>query len=276
MKLKKKKFSLFRHLITIKMSFFDKIEILIVLGISIFEYVVKKIIFRKDDIKLYNLIEKWLPGKVFCVKFSKFNLYLTLDEIVQDLANPSREAYIPFKQYVKKGYVVCDVGAHIGTHTLKLANLVGPSGRVIAIEPNIHNFGLLCLNIFTNNFSNTVTPIPAALAPKSGRSKLYTSGRSMYYSLVRESNDFEIVNTISFKILFEQTGIDRIDFAKIDIEGAEEKLLLSEHQAFIDKRIQVMFVDWHEGVDYDRIIKHLKKFGYHYNRIEGGALFYLP
>jgi hypothetical protein len=33
------------------------------------------------------------------------------------------------------GSLVLDIGANIGAHTLRLANLVGPNGRVVAFEP---------------------------------------------------------------------------------------------------------------------------------------------
>src|SRR5688572_20988587 len=40
-----------------------------------------------------------------------------------------------YRRIVKPGQTVLDIGANIGAHTLPLARLVGPGGRVIAFEP---------------------------------------------------------------------------------------------------------------------------------------------
>jgi Protein-L-isoaspartate(D-aspartate) O-methyltransferase (PCMT) len=40
-----------------------------------------------------------------------------------------------FRRYVKPGATVLDIGANIGVHTLQLARLVGPQGRVLSFEP---------------------------------------------------------------------------------------------------------------------------------------------
>src|SRR5690554_7676504 len=48
------------------------------------------------------------------------------------------------------GKVVWDVGAHIGYHTLGFAQLVGPSGQVVAFEPNPFNAKRLRENISAN------------------------------------------------------------------------------------------------------------------------------
>src|SRR6185436_2807994 len=40
-----------------------------------------------------------------------------------------------YEELVKPGAIVIDVGANVGAHTLPFARLVGPSGRVLAVEP---------------------------------------------------------------------------------------------------------------------------------------------
>jgi FkbM family methyltransferase len=57
-------------------------------------------------------------------------------------------------QLIKPGATVVEVGANIGSHTVSLARAVGPTGRVIAIEPQrvIHQY--LCANIALNALDN--------------------------------------------------------------------------------------------------------------------------
>ena len=65
----------------------------------------------------------------------------------------------------------------IGYFTLLAADLVGPAGRVIAIEPESYNFGLLTRNIRANRLSN-VTALNIAVGAESGTSTIYKSAEN--------------------------------------------------------------------------------------------------
>ena len=65
--------------------------------------------------------------------------------------------------FVKPGDVFVDVGANIGLFTLKAARLVGPHGRVVAVEPGLAASELLTANLLRNDFPN-VSQICKALA----------------------------------------------------------------------------------------------------------------
>ena len=45
-----------------------------------------------------------------------------------------------YRRIVQAGFVALDIGANIGSHTLPLAQLVGPSGRVYSFEPTDYAF----------------------------------------------------------------------------------------------------------------------------------------
>ena len=55
------------------------------------------------------------------------------------------------RRYVKPGATVLDIGANIGSHTLQLARLVGPSGRVLSFEPTDFAFGKLRKNLIASS-----------------------------------------------------------------------------------------------------------------------------
>jgi hypothetical protein len=68
----------------------------------------------------------------------------------------SAEAY--FHHYKpKSGDLVFDIGAYCGTFTRELSLAVGPTGRVIAFEPDSLNFELLQRNIVRHGLANVVT-----------------------------------------------------------------------------------------------------------------------
>ena len=49
-----------------------------------------------------------------------------------------------FAQLCRPGQIVVEVGAHIGSHTIHLAKLVGPAGTVYAFEPQRIIFQIMC------------------------------------------------------------------------------------------------------------------------------------
>lgn len=56
-----------------------------------------------------------------------------------------------FRQIVRDGDMVVDAGANIGAHTVPLARMVGPRGRVLAYEPVRQTFQMLCANVAINS-----------------------------------------------------------------------------------------------------------------------------
>ena len=69
-----------------------------------------------------------------------------------------------FRLYCGLGDTVVDVGANIGTHSMALASIVGPTGRVIAIEPQRPMFMLLCANAIMNGYLQ-IDPYRAVAGP---------------------------------------------------------------------------------------------------------------
>lgn len=59
-----------------------------------------------------------------------------------------------FRQMAKSGETVVEVGANIGTHTVFFARHVGPSGHVLAFEPQRVVFQTLCANVALNSLTN--------------------------------------------------------------------------------------------------------------------------
>ena len=127
-------------------------------------------------------------------------------------------------QVVRPGAVVVEAGANIGTHTLPLARLVGPSGRVFAMEPQRIVFQLLCANMALNSVTNVVATCQAVGA-KAGQLKVPHIDYSQPNNFGglglegREHGDDVPVVTI------DSLNLHRLDLIKADVEGMETAVL---------------------------------------------------
>lgn len=120
-----------------------------------------------------------------------------------------------------------DVGANIGYFSLLMAKLA-PRGAVHSIEPAPFNFQLLGTNIQLNRFSN-VHPQLLAVSDHAGTAEFTVAADGAYSSFLdtkRKAVSARIVvETISLDKYCDQNSIARIDCLKVDVEGAEGKVL---------------------------------------------------
>jgi FkbM family methyltransferase len=78
------------------------------------------------------------------------------------------------RAHLRPGQWAIDVGAHVGFTALVMAQAVGPTGRVIALEPEPLNFDLLCRNVLRNE-ADHVIPIHSAGGERTGSAVLERS-----------------------------------------------------------------------------------------------------
>lgn len=126
------------------------------------------------------------------------------------------------KREIKRGDVVLDIGANIGYYTLIFAKLVGEEGKIFAFEPDPDNFALLNKNIKENKFENVVL-INKAVSDNNGKTKLYLSEDNKGDHRIYNSGDSRESITVETVCLddFLKDYKDKIDFIKMDIQGAE-------------------------------------------------------
>jgi len=126
------------------------------------------------------------------------------------------------KSVVKPGDVVLDVGANIGYYTLIFARLVGDEGKVFAFEPDPANCALLRENVALNGYTNVVVS-QAAASNRNGRVRLHLSDANKGDHRIYDSHDGRPCIEVPAVQLDELFADDdrRIDFIKMDIQGAE-------------------------------------------------------
>ena len=127
------------------------------------------------------------------------------------------------------GDVVVDAGARIGTFTTKASRSVGSAGRVIAIEPEPRSYALLCKNIEANQLNNVI-PIQKMLWSAAQPLELNLSGNAAAHSAYCDGFYGSTGETLACEAatldsILEGVGVGRVDFVKMDIEGAEIEAL---------------------------------------------------
>lgn len=127
------------------------------------------------------------------------------------------------KKLVKKGMTVVDIGANIGYYSLIFAELVGNKGKVYAFEPDPNNYELLVKNIRVNNYTNII-PIRKAISDKCGKNKLFIHKTGFGCCSLSGKNVDDKAGVVNVEVttldrFFKKS--DKIDFIKMDAEGAE-------------------------------------------------------
>ena len=69
-----------------------------------------------------------------------------------------------------------NIGANVGEHVLQMARIVGPTGRVLAFEPNPEAAALLATNIQLNRYSDRVSIVEIAIGQYLGTTDFYVAG----------------------------------------------------------------------------------------------------
>lgn len=127
---------------------------------------------------------------------------------------------------LQPGWTCIDVGANHGYYTLLMAGIVGPSGRVAAIEPTPRLVHLLQQTLDVNGLQHWTTIVPAAAYDRPGKMNLVIpKGFGMNASVKRpitSADDVVEVETFTIDQLTRDWPV--IHFIKIDAEGAEEHI----------------------------------------------------
>jgi FkbM family methyltransferase len=135
-------------------------------------------------------------------------------------------------KHIQPGAVVLDVGAHLGYYTRIFSKLAKKSGSVLAFEPCPENYPLLRHNLSATRFQN-VKIIDKAVSAQNGTATLFISSGHSMHSLNAAFTDNQgrvEVETIALDTFLTANKIDKVDFIKIDVEGAEPLVLKGMQQ----------------------------------------------
>ncbi len=145
-------------------------------------------------------------------------------------------SYLSQGQRLRPGDTVIDIGANIGCFTVLAARAVGPTGRVIAVEPEQSTFESLRRNVRLNRCEN-VDVRRLAIGGSSGSVDLHVSGKTLFSSIYAEvggakaeaplhttGSNAQTVSMSTLEALMDDAGVERCNYLKIDCEGAEHDI----------------------------------------------------
>lgn len=146
----------------------------------------------------------------------------TIDELIVESVLTNDEYFWRHPDYrPERGQTVIDVGGNIGTFALAAAKYVGPSGRIISIEPHPDNVRYFERNIKQNGIT-TVALIPGAVAARNGVVTIFASEHSGLHSMrIDHGRGSFCAEAFTLEELMERHRIERCDLLKIDCEGGE-------------------------------------------------------
>ena len=126
---------------------------------------------------------------------------------------------------VKPGDIVIDCGAHVGVFSAKA--LSRGAAKVIAIEPQPRNLECLRRNFPSELEDGRLVLVPKAVWSSEGTMELDVNAFNPAASSLLEgqgTGKIEVPLT-TIDLLVAELGLSRVDFIKLDIEGAEREAL---------------------------------------------------
>ena len=159
--------------------------------------------------------------------------------------------YEPFEigivqHVVKKGDTAIDIGAMIGCYTLVFAKLVGETGKVFAFEPEYENYNIVKSNVLINGYDNTKI-VNKAVSDIDGEMPLYIHDANLGMHTLGKPTYWKPKGVVNVKTVQLDTCLSkscRVDFIKMDIQGAEGLALKGMERTLRDNKDVKMIIEY--------------------------------
>ncbi|MCC7486338.1 MAG: FkbM family methyltransferase [Burkholderiales bacterium] len=167
---------------------------------------------------------------------------------------------------LRSGDWALDIGANVGHYTLRLSQLVGPGGRVIAMEPVPDTFALLAANARLFPHAN-VTLVNAAASDRVALARMdlprFADGLPNYYQ-ARLSGDPGGLAVMTLPV--DALALPRVALVKMDVEG-HELAALAGMRGLLERDHPVMIVETGPG----EAMALIESMGYACERLPGSS-----
>lgn len=135
-----------------------------------------------------------------------------------------------YEQFLEAGMYSVDVGAHVGRHGFEMLRLVGLSGRVLLFEPLPDLYTVLKADLESRREEPNAEVLPYALSDETGSTEFCVAVDALAYSGFRERRYDSETKVVRIAVEVRRlddliAGWPRLDYIKIDTEGAEWNVL---------------------------------------------------
>jgi FkbM family methyltransferase len=185
------------------------------------------------------------------------------------------------ERLVEPGAACADVGAHFGFHSLLMARLAGPDGRVVAFEASPENAEMVRLSARRNAAEARIDVRQVAVSDgRAGSVTIYAgrAGGGMEWTMSREFAEREDTAPTNHAVQeVPAVALDEafpagtaLDVVKMDIEGGEALALAGAARVLREQR-PVFVIEFHREVGWPAI-ELLLEAGYRLEALDGQAL----
>jgi FkbM family methyltransferase len=173
-----------------------------------------------------------------------------------------------WRQEVQGGMTVIDVGAHAGLYALSAALRVGPTGRVIAIEPS--SFHGACLKETARlNHCPWLEVFAGAASDRLGSMPLYLQSPSEFHQVLgveaepmEWEGETETVRAFPLDAWIPQVNLQRWDLLKVSVVGHELAVLRGAQGSIARFRPQIFYHNLFNGTANIEVADFLTSMGY--------------
>jgi FkbM family methyltransferase len=173
------------------------------------------------------------------------------------------------RSLIAPGMVIADIGANAGFYTLEMAARVGPTGRILAFEPDPFNFKLLQGR--AERAAANIQVHQLALSDRRERATLFCSAYNRADNRLGHAHAEPHVERVEVEVdtldeFLLSRGVSTIDALKIDVQGNEARVLTGAEKML---RAGVRWI-WFEfspdhlraaGSDPERLLETMSNFG---------------
>jgi len=215
------------------------------------------------------------------MEFGKYRIYYDLDidpiddqSFMSGILDAIKESFFFPPPYFsphfrpKRGDIVFDIGASIGAITMIMSKMVGDSGRVYSFEPATNRS--LTESITTNHLENCRV-VPKAVSNTNGQVEIYILDSTQKSSIMGKKTPngrhcyIRIVESTTLDDFVESNALEKVDFIKMDIEGAEEVAILGAGRTIERFHPQWSIASYHHPGNepqHPKLVKLLRDCGY--------------
>jgi FkbM family methyltransferase len=155
------------------------------------------------------------------------------------------------------GSYVIDAGGCWGDSALYFANAVGPNGRVFTFEFSPDNLDVMSKNLDLNKgLAERIQIVDSALWDISGGTLSYESNGPAT-CLLHGRKEEKQVSTITLDDFVAKQKVKRVDFVKMDIEGAELKALMGAEKTIRAFRPKLAISIYHNDADFSEVPSYI-------------------